>query len=144
MSSNHTVAVDKQHDRVSLAAHLDSFFADQNPTLVGSTRALVDSTREMASMARSMGYHAFGAICLHVAELIEDIGDVGQAQEPARLRLWLQCSAHYLRSPRDSIGVTALINSLSHFEWRSPLCAEEEILLRRELQHDLVRTAAIP
>jgi hypothetical protein len=99
--------------------------------------------RGLAIAARTTGFSAYGCMCLHVAELIEDVHreDGSSAQTLTLLRVWAEYSDCYLRYPSEPAVVMTLIAQLNSEEWGSPLCQVEEDTLYRALLNPFSLTA---
>jgi hypothetical protein len=91
--------------------------------------------RGLAIAARTTGFSAYGCICLHLAEQIEDIHRHGRwsIQALTRLRVWVEYSDSYLRHPSEPAVVMTLIAQLNCAEWGSPLSRFEQDALYRAL-----------
>ena len=91
--------------------------------------------RGLAIAARTTGFNAYGCICLHLAEQIEDVHCEGRLslQTLTLLRVWAEYSDSYLRHPSEPAVVMTLIAQLSSEEWGSPFSQAEEDTLYRAL-----------
>lgn len=91
--------------------------------------------RGLAIAARTTGFNAYGCICLHLAEQIEDVhrDRALSALALQLLRVWVEYSDCYLRYPSEPSVVMTLIAQLNCAEWGSPLCQVEEDALYRAL-----------
>jgi hypothetical protein len=91
--------------------------------------------RGLAIAARTTGFNAYGCICLHLAEQVEDAHCEGRwsVQTLTRLWVWVEYSDSYLRHPSEAAVVMTLIAQLNCEEWGSPLCQLEEDTLYRAL-----------
>jgi hypothetical protein len=110
----------------------------------GQVDEILWTLRGLAIAARTTGFNAYGCICLHLAEQIEDRHRDGRLsiQALALLRVWVEYSDSYLRHPSEPAVVMTLIAHLSCAEWGSPLCQVEEDTLYRALLNPFIDPAS--
>jgi hypothetical protein len=96
---------------------------------------IVWAIKGLAVAARTTGYAAYGCMCLHLTELIEDrhCGSRLSRSTLDLLSAWVEHSDRYLRNPSEHVAVRALIAQLNHAYWGSPLCQAERDMLSRAL-----------
>jgi hypothetical protein len=101
----------------------------------GEIEEILWAARGMAIAARTTGFNAYGCVCLHLAERIEDLQRNGRLARSALdlLSEWVEHSDHYLQHPSESAAVAALVELLNHPQWGSPLCEMEQEMLSRAL-----------
>jgi hypothetical protein len=89
----------------------------------------------LAFAARKTGYSAYGSMCLHLAEQIEDLhcGNRLSRTTLDLLSAWVEHSERYLRDPSEPVAVTALVAQLNDSQWDSPLARAEQDMLSRAL-----------
>ena len=102
----------------------------QGPQLV----ELIGRTRDLASASSRAGRPAYGSLCLHLAERIEDLSENGRMPRTALLwlDLWTDRSLRYLSEP-SAVSAGALLEQLNDPLWSSPFSRSEQILLLRAL-----------
>ena len=106
----------------------------------GEIDEILWTLRGLAIAARTTGFNAYGCICLHLAEQIEDLHRDGRWSILALtlLRVWVEYSDSYLRHPSEPAVVMTLIAQLNCAEWGSPLCQVEEDTLYRALLNPFI------
>jgi hypothetical protein len=96
---------------------------------------LICTLRGLATAARTTGFDAYGCVCLHLAEHIEDLQRSCRLSRSTMnlLSEWGAYSDSYLRHPREPTVVMTMIMHLNHPKWRSPFCLTEQYMLSRAL-----------
>jgi hypothetical protein len=89
----------------------------------------------LAVAARTTGYNAYGSMCLHLTEQIEDLHCDDRLSRTTLdlLGAWVEHSERYLRDPSEPVAVTALVAQLNDPRWDSPLGRAEQDMLSRAL-----------
>lgn len=102
----------------------------QGPQLV----ELIGRIRDLASASSRAGRSAYGSLCLHLAERIEDLSEYGRMPRTALLwlDLWADRSLRYLSEP-GAVSAAALLEQLNDPLWCSPFSHAEQNLLLRAL-----------
>ena len=98
-------------------------------------KGILWAIRGLAVAARTTGYNAYGCMCLHLAEQIEDLHGNGRLSRGTLdvLSAWVEHSDGYLRHPSEPVAAMALIAQLNHPQWGSPPCEMEQDILSRAL-----------
>jgi hypothetical protein len=96
---------------------------------------ILSAMKGLAVAARATGYTAYGCMCLHLTELIEDRHGDGRLSRSTldSLSTWVEQSERYLRDPYERAAIAALVAQLNHPQWGSPLCQAEQDMLSRAL-----------
>jgi hypothetical protein len=91
--------------------------------------------RGLGVAARTTGYNAYGCMCLHLSEQIEDLHCDNRLSRTTLdlLSAWVEHSERYLRDPSEPVAVTALVAQLNDPRWDSPLGRAEQDMLSRAL-----------
>ncbi len=100
----------------------------------GEIEEICWAVRGLAIAARTTGFNAYGCICLHLAELIEDLHRGGSVSGTLQLLgEWAEQSERYLRYPSEPAAAMTLIAQLNHPQWGSQFCQFEQDVLSRAL-----------
>jgi hypothetical protein len=104
------------------------------------------AARGLSIAARTTGFNAYGCICLHLAERIEDLQRNSRISRSTLdlLSAWVEHSDHYLRHPSESAAVAALIELLNDPQWGSTLGEMEQGMLSRALLNPFAGVSAPP
>jgi hypothetical protein len=96
---------------------------------------ILSAIKGLAVAARATGYTAYGSMCLHLTELIEDRHGGSRLSRSTLdlLSAWVEHSERYLRDPSERVAIAALIAQLNQPRWGSPLCQAEQDMLSRAL-----------
>ena len=103
---------------------------------------VVWTTREMGIDARAADWNAYGCLCLHLAEIVEDLAcdDRSARRALELLSAWVGHSERYFGQPCNLQTVRTLLEGLNGSTWHSPFdWAEQDMifqaLLRGNVKH---------
>jgi hypothetical protein len=103
---------------------------------------VVWTIREMGIDARAADWNAYGCLCLHLAEIVEDLAcdDPSARRAWDLLSAWVSHSGRYIGQPSNLQTVRTLLEGLSGATWHAPFdWAEQDMifqaLLRGSVKH---------
>jgi hypothetical protein len=116
----------------SLRNRIEEWQADDLPILrTSESEELQWVARGLAIAARIARFDAYGALCLHLAELLENASATPR-EALVWFSQWVLLSSDYIRDPRP-VAVAGLLAHINDPRWHSPFDETERALLSHAL-----------